>query len=178
LLGVAPGSHSPTFGRLNPFLRLVVKDFLEFWDPGVFFTRTHKYPSGRHTKAMLIPLISDALAARAAAGFTSITSLPFCMSCEVDMGHIERFLQSWPPRDHSRHMEDAMAWKNAPTLTAQERIAEKTGVRYSVLLELPYWKAVRYVLNEPMHVLDLQLASHHCRELFGIDLENNGGDAS
>jgi hypothetical protein len=29
-----------------------------------------------------------------------------------------------------------------------------------------------------MHVLDLNLISHHCRELFQIDLEQNGGDGS
>jgi hypothetical protein len=127
---------------------------------------------------MVVPLVSDALAARLAAGFTAITSTAFCMECEIDMAHIEQFWRIWAHRDHDEHMKNALAWKAAPTLAAQESIAQKTGVRYSALLELPYWKAVCFVLTEPMHVLDLNLISHHCRELFQIDLEQNGGDGS
>jgi hypothetical protein len=181
LLGVGPGPNSPTVdhGRLNPFLSLIVKDFLEFWNPGVFFTRTHKHRSGRKTKAMLIPLISDMLAARQAAGFTSATSTHFCVGCGIHMSHIEQFDKpNWPLRDHNTHMQHAYAWKNAATPNDQIKIASKTGVRYSPLLELPYWKAIRYVLTEPMHVLDLRLIDHHCRELFEIDLDRPGGDGS
>ncbi|KAK6997497.1 hypothetical protein R3P38DRAFT_2453289, partial [Favolaschia claudopus] len=176
LLGVGPGPFGPTYGRYNPFLQLMVEEFLEFWK-GVFYTRTFNYPSGRHTKAMLVPLVSDSLAARLAAGFTSVTSNFFCLGCQIDMGHIEQFFV-WEPRNHETHLEHALAWKTAKTIRDQEYLATKTGVRYSALLELPYWKAVRYVLTEPMHVLDLDLISHHCRELFRIDLEVNGGDGS
>jgi hypothetical protein len=177
LLGVGPGPSGPSYREYNSFLRLIVQEFLELWK-GVFYIRTHNYRSGRHTKAMVVPLVSDALAARLAAGFTAITSTAFCMECEIDMAHIEQFWRIWAHRDHDEHMKNALAWKAAPTLAAQESIAQKTGVRYSALLELPYWKAVCFVLTEPMHVLDLNLISHHCRELFQIDLEQNGGDGS
>jgi hypothetical protein len=178
LLGAGPGPNGPTYGRYNPFLRLIVQDFLELWKPGVFYTQTHKYPSGRHTRAALVPLVSDTVAARLAAGFTSANSTLFCIGCEIDTGHIEQFHKKWLPRDHEKHMEHAYAWKAAATLAEQERMALKTGVRYSALLELPYWKAVRYTLGEPMHILDLTLISHHVRELLEIALEHNGGDAS
>lgn len=177
LLGVGPGPNGPTYSRYNPFLKVFVEQLLEFWK-GVFYTQTHKYPSGRHTKAMLVPLVSDGAAARSAAGFTSSTSNFFCIECEIDMANIEQFHKSWPLRDHEKHMEHALAWKAATTLAEQNQIAQRTGVRFSALLELPYWKVVRYVLTEPMHVLDLNLISHHCRELFQIDLENDGGDGS
>ncbi|KAJ7041267.1 hypothetical protein C8F04DRAFT_947486, partial [Mycena alexandri] len=178
-IGTAPTPNSPTVGRLNPFTALIVQDFLEFWDPGVFFTRTHKYRQGRQAKAMLIPAIADMLAAHAVAGFTSHTSTYFCVGCRIDMAHIEEFDHTkWCPRSHAQHMEHALAWKNAETVKEQEKLAQANGVRYSPLLELPYWKAVRYVLVEAMHALDLRIIDHHLRDLFQIDLEHNGGDGS
>ncbi|KAJ7218321.1 hypothetical protein C8J57DRAFT_1095616, partial [Mycena rebaudengoi] len=171
LLGTAPSPDGPTVGRYNPFLKLVVRDFNEFWDPGVYFTRTHKYRLGRKAKGMLVPLPSDMLAARAAGGFTSATSTHFCIGCDLTMNHIEEFDKTqWPQRDHTSHLQHAHTWKNATTVAEQEKIALKTGIRYSVLLELPYWKAVRFMLIEPMHILDLRLIEIHCRELLRIDL--------
>ncbi|KAJ7101592.1 hypothetical protein C8R43DRAFT_243868 [Mycena crocata] len=179
LLGTVPGPNKPSLGRLNPFLDLIVRDFLEFWSPGVFFTRTHKYRSGRQTKAMLIPLSSDMLAARETAGFSSSTSTYFCICCHIDMGHIEEFDHTkWPHRDHQQHLQHAYAWKNALTEKEQERLAKVNGVRFSSLVTLPYWIAVRYVLVEPMHALDLDVIAHHCRDLFRIDMDADGGDGS
>lgn len=178
-IGSAPGPKGPTVGRLNPFIELIVLDLLEFWNPGVFFTRTHKYRLGRHSKAMMIPLTADMLAAREAAGLTSATSTYFCVGCHIDLAHIEEFDASkWPRRSHSEHMEHANEWKNADSLAHQERLATKNGVRYSPLLLLPYWKIIRYILIEPMHALDLGLAEHHCRDLLGIDLSQDGGDGT
>lgn len=179
LLGNAPSPNSPTVGRLNPFVDLMVREFLEFWDPGVFFTRTHKYRSGRQSKAMIIPLSADMLAARSVAGFTSHTSTHFCVGCHIDMAHIEEFDHTkWPHRSHTEHLEHAYAWKNAATVTEQEKLAEKNGVRFTPLLKLPYWQAVRYVLVEAMHALDLRMIDNHCRDLFRIDLSVDGGDGS
>jgi hypothetical protein len=128
---------------------------------------------------MLVPLPSDMLAARAAGGFTSATSTHFCIGCDLTMNHIEEFDKAqWPQRDHTSHLQHAHTWKNATTVAEQEKIALKTGIRYSVLLELPYWKAVRFVLIEPMHILDLRLIEIHCRELLRIDLDHDGGDGS
>lgn len=178
-LGTAPSPNGPTVGRLNPFLDLVVRDFLEFWEPGVFFTRTYKYREGRQTKAMLIPLTADMLAARETAGFTSSTSTYFCIGCHIDMAHIEEFDSTrWPQRSHADHLRSAYAWKNAANLAEQQKIATTTGVRFSSILELPYWMAVRYVLVEPMHALELDMVDHHVRELFQIDLDKDGGDGS
>lgn len=178
-VGSAAGPNGPTVGRLNPFLDLMVEELLELWAPGVFFTRTHKYESGRTSRAMLIPLTADMLAAREAAGLTSTTSTYFCVGCHLDMAHIEEFVASkWPLRSHSQHMQHANAWRDASTEQERNKLVKKTGIRYTPLLRLPYWNIVRYILIEPMHALDLGLIQHHCRELFRIDLAHPGGDAS
>ncbi|KAF8163876.1 hypothetical protein K438DRAFT_1775785 [Mycena galopus ATCC 62051] len=141
-LGSAPTPNSPSVGRLNPFMDLIVRDFLEFWAPGVFFTRTHKYRQGRHTKAMVIPLTADMLAARAAAGFTSHTSTYFCIGCHITIADIEELNPArWPTRNHDEHLQHAYAWKNANTVEEQEKLAKDNGIRFTPLLNLPYWSA-------------------------------------
>ncbi|KAJ6544888.1 hypothetical protein DFH09DRAFT_1088420, partial [Mycena vulgaris] len=142
-------------------------------------TRTHKYRSGRHAKAMVIPLTADMLAARAAAGFTSHGSKYFCIACHIDMAHIEEFDHTrWEHRSYAQHLQHANAWKNAASLGEQEKLATEYGVRWTPLLKLPYWNVVRYVLVEAMHVLDLRLIDRHCRDLFRFDLQEDGGDGS
>ncbi|KAJ7454114.1 hypothetical protein FB451DRAFT_1049806 [Mycena latifolia] len=179
-LGTGPGPYSPSVGRLNPFLALAARDFLEFWEPGVFYTRTHKYRMGRRAKGMMIPLAADMLAARAAAGFTSATSRLFCIGCGIDIQHIEEFDPTkWASRSHEEHLRNAYAWLNAASSKEQEKLAKQHGARFTPFLELPYWQAVRYVLTEPMHALDLRLIDNHVRNLFRIDLEVAvGGDGS
>ncbi|KAJ7031792.1 hypothetical protein C8F04DRAFT_881254, partial [Mycena alexandri] len=177
LVGTGPGPSGPTVGRLNPFLRLIVRDLGEFFT-GVYFTRTNKYPEGRHTKAMLILLIADMIAARETAGFSSSTSKYFCISCHLDYSHIEDFNPAvWPQRSDADHLKHAHAWKNASTVAEQGRIADTTGVRYSALLELPYWRPSSSTPTEPMHA-DSNIESNHVRDLFVIDLSVDGGDGS
>lgn len=178
-LGSAAGPNGPTVGRMIPFMELTVNELLEFWSPGVFFTRTYKYRSGRASKAMLIPLTADMLAARDAAGLTSATSTYFCVGCHLDMAHIEEFDASkWPQRSCSEHTKHANAWRDAPTEQQREKLVKQFGIRFTPLQRLIYWNIVRYILIEPMHALDLNLSQHHCRTLFRIDLKHPGGDAS
>ncbi|KAJ7770251.1 hypothetical protein DFH07DRAFT_954069 [Mycena maculata] len=95
------------------------------------------------------------------------------------MAHIEEFNRTkWAQRSHKQHLKDAHAWRDATTLVEQKKLATLNGVKFSELLELPYWKAVRYALVEAMHVLDLDITQRHVRDLFRIDLEVDGGDGS
>jgi hypothetical protein len=46
LVGIIPGPTKPSTDQINHFLKLLVDDLLPFWDPGVTFSRTAKYPDG------------------------------------------------------------------------------------------------------------------------------------
>ncbi|KAJ7776467.1 hypothetical protein B0H16DRAFT_1243371, partial [Mycena metata] len=178
LLGTGPGPNRPTVGRLNPFLDLIVRDFREFFT-GVFYTRTAKYPLGRDIKSMLAFLTADMLGARETAGLTSATSRLFCIGCHLDASHIEHLdLTQWPLRTHTDHIQHARAWKDAETVQDQMKLAEQYGIRFTSLLDLEYWKVVRYVTTEPMHALGLDVIPRHVRVLLGINLSGDGGDGS
>lgn len=67
-------------------------------------------------------------------------------------------------------MEDAEAFRDAPSRAERARIFQRTGVRWSVLLDLPYWDPTKHVVVDAMHNLFLNLVKHHCREILQIDL--------
>jgi Transposase family tnp2 len=179
LAGIISGPFSPSNEEINHALELVVDDFQELWSPGVYFSHTYKYPLGRAGKGMLVPLVSDMLAVRQAAGFTSVTSHLFCVSCALPMSHIEDFNQSnWPGRDMASDLKHAEEWKAATSERDRIKLEKTHGVRYSPLQRLKYWKPSVYCMVEAMHTLDLVMIRHHIRFLFGINLDKIGGDAS
>ncbi|KNZ53440.1 hypothetical protein VP01_3238g3 [Puccinia sorghi] len=59
-------------------------------------------------------------------------------------------------------------WKKAPTNSKCGRIFTRHGVRYSVLLKLPYFNLPENSVVEPMHNIFLGLLRHHGTEFFGL----------
>jgi hypothetical protein len=176
-LGSLP-PKSPPVERYHPIISVIRDTLQEFWDPGVYFTRTSKYPNGRPAKGMLAPSASDMLAARAIYGFTSATSAFFCMSCPMTLDKIEDVdLKNWGRRDFEAHKKHAFEWKKAQTANDQKELATKHGIRFTPLLELPYFGPHHFDAVEPMHIV-MGLIEHHCRVLLRIDVEHEGGDGS
>lgn len=68
----------------------------------------------------------------------------------------------WEKRTHGQCKRYANLYQKADFHTAAEakNQATRTGVRYSVLYELPYYDAVRFPLIDPMHNLLLGTANH------------------
>ncbi len=66
----------------------------------------------------------------------------------------------WTARTNLQHREDAKNKKHrlARTKTESQSIERKSGVRYSVLLKLPYFDAPRMCIIDPMHNLFLGTA--------------------
>ncbi|RDB18682.1 hypothetical protein Hypma_014671 [Hypsizygus marmoreus] len=180
LVGVIPGPGKPSLDQMNHSLQLLVNDLKEFWDPGVFFTRTYNYRQGRLFKAMLVPLVADMLAARQVLGLPSTaTAHSFCTFCDLDQDDIDIFDKSqWPAKDVEDIRRMGEQWKTAASEAIQKEIFEGFGRRWSPLLDLPYWNPVLYAVIDSMHALDLGLFQNHCRRLFRIDAEHIGGDGS
>ena len=40
LAGVIPGPREPSLTQINHLLRPLISELLQFWDPGVWYTRT------------------------------------------------------------------------------------------------------------------------------------------
>lgn len=178
LSGVIPGPSKPSVDQINHALGLTIKDLLQFWDQGVFFTRTRKHPHGRTFLAMLVPLIADMLAARQVVGLPGVsTAHYFCTFCNLDIDDIDVLdRKEWPAKDPEHIRRIADMWKAATSEGEQEDLFDTYGIRWSVLFDLPYWNPVLYTVIDSMHVLDLNLFQNHCRVFFKINLKAPGGD--
>jgi len=174
LVGVVPGPNKPSLDQINHALHLLVDDFAEFWDPGVHYTRTANHADGHDAWALIIPLVADMLGARQAAGFSSATSKFFCTLCALKIQDIENFdKSSWPKRDLRSHWKYAEAWRDAPTPQARQAIFDQAGIRWSALLDLPYWDPIQYTVVDWMHTC-ANLFQDHCRRAWAIDSELEG----
>ena len=81
LCGVIPGPQETSKEQINHYLRPLVDDFLRLWDPGVFFSRTARFHTGRSVICILAPLISDIPAAKKISGSASHKARMFCTLC-------------------------------------------------------------------------------------------------
>lgn len=61
--------------------------------------------------------------------------------------------QQWPLRTLTTHKEAATQYAMAKTPTEQKRVLSTFGVRYSSLLNLPYFDPIRFHVVDPMHIL-------------------------
>ena len=67
---------------------------------------------------------------------------------------------SWEPRTNHLHREVAHKYQQCNTRSEQQQLECNYGVRYSLLLELPYFDAARMCVVDPMHNLLLGTAKH------------------
>ncbi|KAF9455221.1 hypothetical protein BDZ94DRAFT_1148659, partial [Collybia nuda] len=161
----------PSVAQTNHALQLVVNDLLEFWEHGVYFSRTYKHRLGRLFKAMLVPLIADMVAVRQVIGLPiSTTAHYFCTFCDLDYDDIDIInREEWPLKDATEFRQFATLWKEAQLETHQKEIFQAFGVRWSALLDLPYWNPVLFSVIDSMHALDLNLFQNHVRNIFKIN---------
>ncbi|KAI0311825.1 hypothetical protein OF83DRAFT_1039717, partial [Amylostereum chailletii] len=119
---------------------------------------------GHLVRAILVPLTSDMLAARQAGGFSSATSHHFCTCCGLDINDIENIdKHTWPRRSLAEYRKHAEEWRDAESEEIRQDIFNKTGIRWSPLLDLDYYDPISFTVVEPMHALDLGLLDHHIR---------------
>ncbi|KAF5329887.1 hypothetical protein D9611_013390 [Ephemerocybe angulata] len=180
LVGVIPGPGKPSKEKINPYVQLIVDDFSDAWNPGIFVSRTHNCPQGRKCKSMVVPLVCDMLAARQTIGHPSSPKAhDFCTACDLDQDDIDCIDPTkWPAMDLEHICHYATLWRDSDNNKERESIFERCGWKWSPLFELPYWNPIKFTMVDPMHAFDLNLFSNHVRELFQIDLSSLGGDRS
>jgi Transposase family tnp2 len=171
MAGVVPGPKEPPLTRLNHYLTPLIDDFLEFWKPGVHFSRTQKYSFGRLVRCALVAVVCDLLGARKVAGFASCTHEHFCAICYCTrsahgFGNTDFF--SWRRRTQNECKTFADHYNNASNEKTRQGIFDEAGLRWSELLRLPYFDLARFVVVDAMHNLFLGLIKEHFQGILGI----------
>ncbi|KAI0689979.1 hypothetical protein C8T65DRAFT_518639, partial [Cerioporus squamosus] len=169
--------RKPSTDQLNHFLRPLVDELLVFWRTGVFYSRTAKYPDGRLVRCALGPLVCDLPAARQTSGFGGYMSKYFCSVCKLlreDINTIDP--ENWPPRSCEEHRAAAAAWKDKPSVAQRKDAFKENSIRWSALLDLPYWDPVQFTVIDSMHNHYLGLLKHHCRRIWGMNVAGEDAD--
>lgn len=150
LVGIIPGPHEPV-GDINCFLSPLVKELNQLYK-GVLFRNSSSCLSLTTLRAMLICVTCDLPATRKVLGFANFIALKGCSKClkefpTAQFGAKPNFsgyhCQNWLPQNSTTQMEKGLAFKNAPTASAQKHILRSYGAKYSELFKLPYFDVVR-----------------------------------
>jgi len=177
LAGVVPGPREPSLTQINHLLRPLVNELLEFWDPGVWYTRTPSCASGKLVRAALVPLICDLKAARQVMGHGSHSAKKFCSVCSLSWGQRNKISEtSRIPVPAERFRECALEWKMARSQSERDKTFKKHGIRWSVLLDLPYWDPPRFTIVDSMHTILLGHIHRHCSIIWGMNATRGDGD--
>lgn len=177
LVGVIPGPNAPSDHEINYFLEPLIDEMLELWKHGVFLSRTSLRPHGHRVRCAVGPLVCDLPAARQMAGFAHYRSKNFCSECTQTLDDINNLdYETWTTRTCRAHRAAAKAWRDAETQEERERLMGLHGVRWSELLRLPYWDPTTFTVIDPMHAFYLRLFQHHCRSVWGMDVNFEDGD--
>ena len=178
LAGVIPGPGKPSLDQINHTLSLLVQELLEFWR-GVFYSVTFASISGLLTKGAMIPLVCDMLAARQLSGLGSSTSTWFCTFCLLTIQDIENLdKSSWPCRNLHEQIKQAKLWRDSESEEEREEVFKASGVRWSALLDLPYWNPILFSVVDSMHSGYLGAVHAHCRKVWRINISIEGGDGT
>lgn len=165
IAGIIPGPTEPK-KTMNSLLEPLVKDLLTLWN-GVHFVLSPLALPVR-IRAVLFCISCDIPACRKVCGFLGHNANLACSKCtkffngnvQVGFDFSGYVTSSWPQRNNASHRVNAKATKVAITDTAQKELERRYGLRYSVLLELPYLDIVRQHVVDPMHNLFLGVAKH------------------
>lgn len=167
LVGIIPGPNEPK-KHINTYLAPIVKDLKDLY-AGVTVSNPNSYCGTTLIRAILSCISCDLPATRKVCGFYSFSALRGCSKClkefvTTSFGSKPDYsgfnVDSWRKRNLVTHTDKALAAKEATTLSAQVKIEQSYGVRYSVLLSLPYFDVIRYHTVDPMHSLFLGIAKH------------------
>lgn len=179
LAGVVPGPREPSLTQINHLLRPLVNDLLEFWDPGVWYTRTHYCTPGKLVRAALVPLVCDLKAARQVMGHGSHSARKFCSVCSLPWERRNEISEaSRVPVPAEEFRKCAVEWKMARSQSERDKAFKRHGIRWSVLLDLPYWDPPRFTIVDSMHTILLGHLHRHCSIIWGMNTTRGDGNHS
>ena len=167
VVGIIPGPHEPSV-TINSYLSPLVDELNKLWK-GV----TMKLPNGEKTiHAAFLCTGCDIPAGKKLCGFKGWGTARGCNRCfnvfegeGFNKSYADFNRASWPKRTNSEYHKQAEEIKKANTLGAREALETKYGIRYTSLLDLPYYDAIRMsTIVDPLH--NLGTAKHVLKDIW------------
>ncbi|KAF8580856.1 hypothetical protein K439DRAFT_1308201, partial [Ramaria rubella] len=167
LAGLIPGPHEPSKEEVDHYLYPLVQSFISLWDPGVYFNRTAKCPTGRVVRCAIVTFVADLQGSRKTIGAKE------CPVCGMGIKDVKAGCCldpcQWNRCSLQEYQDSAECWRIASTLEEQEKIYQTEGVRWSPLSLLEYWDPTKLVVVDAMHALFEGLLQTHIRKRYGVE---------
>ncbi len=171
LVGILPGPSEPSL-IMNSYLTPMVEELLQLWQGVMIPIETCHGKMQIRVRAALSCVACDIPASRKVCGFLSHNAILGCNKCLKRFKHYRTEnggtitdysgydRQTWEIRTCATHRELVKELLKEKTPTALHDAESKLGLRYSILLSLPYFDPVRFTVIDPMHNLFLGSGKH------------------
>lgn len=132
-------------------------------------------PNGHKTvRAALLCISCDIPAGKKVCGFKGFGTTRGCNRCfknfegdRFNKSYADFDRRSWPKCSNSEHRKQAEEIRKANTLGAREELETKYRIRYTCLLELPYYDAIQMsTIVDPLHNLYLDTVKHVLKDVW------------
>ena len=171
LVGLIPGPSEPKL-TINSYLGPLLLELKEAWAKGIAVST----PNG--TKVTLRVAVTcvacDIPATKKVLGFVGIRAVLACNKCLKPFEHVRDEVSNWTnysgfDRSQWPSREDEIFVSKCTTMLTKERcntqaatksLESEIGGRYSALMDLAYFKPVRFSAIDPMHNLFLGTGKH------------------
>ena len=165
LVGIIPGPSEPSL-TMNSYLAPLVQELKQAWDTGLIVKTASNLSIT--IRLALSCIACDIPASRKVCGFLGHNATYGCNKCYkkfqyhvrggMDYSGYNR--EEWTLRDCNLHRQHCRQILNETTKTNIRKKESEFGVRYSLLLSLPYFNPVRYTVVDVMHNLFLGTGKH------------------
>ena len=174
LVGLMPGPREASH-NINSYLGPLVLELQQAWKEGFIVMSPHQIPVT--VRLALSCVACDIPASRKVSGFLGHSASLGCNKClkrfECSFGQSTNYSgfdrEHWVLRTGETHRERVLEILKETTKTGIAAAEAKLGVRYSILLSLPYFDPVRFTAIDIMHNLFLGTA----RTMFQLWLDRN-----
>jgi hypothetical protein len=171
---VIPGPSEPSGADINHFMRPIIENLRQHYEPGVWIARTHKYPNGRHVRSAAVVESMDLMASRQWSGLGPPTHTFLCSCCWVTQDQIDKFTTTFRPRTLVEHRIQVEDWRNATSLAKRDLEWKRNAARYSEMLVFPWWDPFTASTIAPMH-WSRNVLEKHLRENMGWSWQLHAG---
>lgn len=171
LAAIIPGPHEPKKEASDRFMEPIVSQFLHSYKNGTRYSRTADELHGRLVRNAILALVADLPGAKKIGGLASHSADMFCSFCDLKKEDLNRNIdpRTWRRRTFDQHKQRAIEWRDAPNNAQRKTLYRKHGIRWSELMNLPYWDPTRCIVVDVMHNLFLGVVAFHIREILGVD---------
>lgn len=177
VVGITPGPNEPDVEAIAHLLRPLITYLQQYFSEGISII-TPNHPDGFIWKVAILPLLGDLPAIRKLTGWLSHSAHRFCPWCSVTSDKVGRLdYGKWRRRSPEKARKYMWKWKQAKTKVAREEIQRKKGVRYTPLVELPYWDPIASLVLGFMHAWLEGVLSDHLRICWAVGLPKKEADA-